>query len=155
MGAMNRATVSRRFGLLTFGLACSWITGCGPYPEGVNRESGSKLAAHRCSLSKENRIARRRVLERDLIPFIERTEQLDDGFRVWFGGDAASARRVFDFVRFERRCCNFLRYEITFEPSDGPISLALRGDAEAMRGMKELLDEAMAARSRKDQRGAS
>ncbi len=144
---MNRATLSRCFALFTTGMACLGVAACGPYPE--DWFDGGISGSHGCSLSKEDLVARRRVLERDLIPFIERTEQLDDGLRVWFGGDANSARRVFDFVRFEHRCCNFLRYEIVLEPKGGPISLTLRGDAEATRGMKELLDAAHAARSRK------
>jgi hypothetical protein len=56
--------------------------------------------------------------------------ELDDGFALAFAGDEETARRLFDFVIAERRCCPFFRFELVFEPNRGPVRLHLLGSEE-------------------------
>ncbi len=59
------------------------------------------------------------------------TEEHDDGFDLAFPSDDRLAARLFDFVVSERRCCSFFRFELVFEPDQGPIRLRLRGPGAA------------------------
>ena len=55
----------------------------------------------------------------------EERGDLPDGLAFRFAADALDA--VARFVAGERRCCPFLRFEITVEPADGPVRLRMTG----------------------------
>jgi hypothetical protein len=44
-------------------------------------------------------------------------------------------RDALDWLLLERRCCPFLRLELSFDPSNGPVWLRFRGGP----GVKEFL----------------
>jgi hypothetical protein len=50
---------------------------------------------------------------------------LPDGFAFRFAADAFE--QVASFVANERRCCPFLRFELTVDPADGPVRLRMTG----------------------------
>ena len=60
----------------------------------------------------------------------EEVRELDDGYSLRFPGDGPWGDAVLDFVRTERRCCPFFRFEIHFEPDSGPVWLTLGGTPE-------------------------
>jgi len=49
------------------------------------------------------------------------------GYRFRFDPDAASMKVVFQVIELERQCCRFLRFQLTVEPNDGSILLAITG----------------------------
>lgn len=54
-------------------------------------------------------------------------QELADGYRFQFPGTDELAVQLLDFIKFERNCCAFLTFALTFEPNHGPIWLTLSG----------------------------
>lgn len=89
-----------------------------------------------CSLtSLELRERRARVLE--LLRRHRREERsLPTGYRVRFDAAAEVLGELTTLVDAERRCCPFLRFQITVEPENGPVWLDLTGPE----GTREFLE---------------
>lgn len=63
--------------------------------------------------------------------------ELEDGHEFEFPGERANIGKLVELVLFERECCPFLHFELSFEPNSGPVSLRVRGPE----GSKELIAE--------------
>lgn len=87
---------------------------------------------------------RRAALADDVVGHAKATTETTDGYALCFGEDAALLRNVIDWIGLERRCCPFLRFELTFDPGNGPFWLRLGGGP----GVKEFLSaNGLAARA--------
>lgn len=62
-------------------------------------------------------------------------QELSDGYAVCLDPDPAIVRDALDWLLLERRCCPFLRLDLAFEPSNGPVWFRFRGGP----GVKEFL----------------
>ncbi len=102
-------------------------------PTSVNLDA-SKVSVS-CQLSGKE-LGERMNIFRELKAGVLSTRKLDDGYELSFPGTQVWAGKLFDFVSAERQCCPFFLFELTFEPQDGPVRLALRGGEE----VKEFLD---------------
>lgn len=54
-------------------------------------------------------------------------QELEDGYAFRFPGTDEQADQLLDFIKFERRCCAFFTFALSFEPNQGHIWLSLRG----------------------------
>ena len=79
--------------------------------------------------------ARRAELARTVVSRAVAALETADGFALRFDDDPALVSDAFDWIRLERRCCPFLRFELAFDPEGGPVWLRLGGAA----GVKEFL----------------
>lgn len=86
------------------------------------------------ALSEEERTRRSAAASRVSARFREVRETLD-GYAGRFDPDPQLVQDAFDWILLERRCCPFLRLELRFEPSDGPVWVHFGGGA----GVKEFL----------------
>jgi hypothetical protein len=50
-----------------------------------------------------------------------------DGYRLDFGASPETLQTIVATVEAERRCCRFLRFTLTMEPDEGPLSLDISG----------------------------
>lgn len=66
---------------------------------------------------------------------IKEQRELPDGYKVRFLLSDLSPFTVMEWVAHERRCCPFLRFNLEFEPENGPAWLTLTGPE----GTKEVL----------------
>ena len=82
-----------------------------------------------CALSPAEQELRSDQLSR-LVGEALTTVERDDGFALVFASDEQTASRLFDFLIAERRCCPFFRFELVFEPDQGPVRLHLLGSEE-------------------------
>ncbi len=78
-----------------------------------------------CSLSAETLATRRADLLSGLARRALVREDVDDGLRLVFAPDAIPA--IAAAIDAERRCCRFLRFNMTVEPGGGPVRLTLSG----------------------------
>jgi len=79
-----------------------------------------------CTLDSGTLEARREQLLPGLIAAADSRGTLTDGVRLRFP-DADILPRVLQVVDAERKCCRFLRFEVTLEPDLGPIWLTVSG----------------------------
>ena len=92
-----------------------------------------------CTLSETEQVKRRQEIAVNVAQGIRHVKELTDGYAFGFPGDEAWAAKLMEFISFERRCCQFLTFELVFEPGEGPIWLRLRG-AE---GVKQFIREGL------------
>ncbi|HUY79389.1 MAG TPA: hypothetical protein VMV29_21645 [Ktedonobacterales bacterium] len=91
-----------------------------------------------CTLSNDE-LADRSVEVHAMFAHVEATRELVDGYAFRFPGDAEWVARLAEFVAFERACCQFFTFELTFAPELGPVWLSLRGGE----GVKEVAQSFM------------
>jgi len=53
--------------------------------------------------------------------------ELPDGYEFRFPGTTEWAMRLTEFVASERDCCTFFKFELVFEPNEGPVWMRLHG----------------------------
>jgi hypothetical protein len=78
-----------------------------------------------CTLTPEAIATRRANLLPGLMRRAEDTEDLQHGLRLRFAAQTWSA--LAETIDAERRCCRFLRFDITIEPDGGAVWLSLTG----------------------------
>jgi hypothetical protein len=82
-----------------------------------------------CTLSPDALQTRRDGLLADLLQRAEHHEFTEDGLRLHFSAGTDTVAALARVVDGERHCCRFLRFVITVEPDEGPVSLELSGPA--------------------------
>ena len=103
--------------------------------------SSTRPAAERgiaCSLAPAELGKRTESLSRFAGEALSSTE-LDDGFALVYSFADETVARLVEAIVFERRCCTFLRFELVFEPQQGPVRLRIRGPEEAKDLIRPLL----------------
>lgn len=54
--------------------------------------------------------------------------------------DSTLNKELFEFIHFEQLCCPWLKFQVSFEPRNGPVSLKL-GDSAETKEMAKLVTE--------------
>jgi hypothetical protein len=92
------------------------------------------LACDLGALSREDQ-ARRSTLASRVSSRFREIQETADGYAGRLDAEPALVRDAFDWILLEVRCCPFLRLELSFEPSAGPVWLRFGGGP----GVKEFL----------------
>ena len=95
------------------------------------------LACDLGALSAAERTRRSTLAARVSARFRE-VRETSDGYAARLDADAGELQDALEWVVLERRCCPFLRLELRFEPSPGPVWLTFGGGP----GVKEFLGAA-------------
>lgn len=90
-----------------------------------------------CTLSSDQLAQRRHVISELFQKTLERRE-CEDGFDFIFPGGDVVLAELFEFLRFERKCCQFLSFELALEPQEGPIHLRLLGHRDAKEAIRQI-----------------
>ena len=80
-----------------------------------------------CALTPDALRARREGLLTELLRQSTGHELLPEGLRLRFAASAETLASVARAVEAERHCCRFLRFMITVEPDERPLTLELTG----------------------------
>ncbi len=92
-----------------------------------------------CTLDPAALKARKAGLLHELIARSTRRDQHEDGVTFSFTPAADLLPLVAKAIDAERRCCRFLRFELTVAPDEGPIRLRLSGPAGTREFLQDLL----------------
>lgn len=93
-----------------------------------------------CSLSPAALKARKENLLGVLVHRAEERRELPEGYHLRFAAEGDVLSAIARTVNAERQCCRFLRFTVTIEPGDGPISLDLTGPAGTREFLAAMLD---------------
>jgi hypothetical protein len=74
--------------------------------------------------------ARRATLAHRLRVATQEVVETETGYTLRLPEESSAYQEAFELVLLERRCCPFLRLEITLEPGRGPVWLTLGGSPE-------------------------
>jgi hypothetical protein len=88
-----------------------------------------------CTLGPAALQARRENLLNGLLRRAKETRELPNGYSLQFAAESDALSEIARTVDNERQCCRFLRFTVTVEPDDGPITVDLTGPA----GTREFL----------------
>lgn len=80
-----------------------------------------------CTLSPAALQARRENLLPGLLRRTTERRELPNGYSLRFAVEGEAICEIARTVENERQCCRFLRFTVTIEPGDGPITLGLTG----------------------------
>lgn len=94
-----------------------------------------------CSRNLPQDIAYRGSLLKALHQSTLERRELEQGFAFRFNGDAATERKVFEFIAMERNCCQFLSFQLNLAAQRGSIWLTVEGPD----GVKEFAHAEMKA----------
>ncbi len=92
-----------------------------------------------CTLTASDLANRATKFRTSLLPLVQETSELDDGFAFRFAPSDDVLRQLVDWVAVERQCCRFFRFRLTVEMDEGPIWFEMTGPD----GTKELLANMM------------
>jgi hypothetical protein len=93
-----------------------------------------------CSLDADALKARREGLLVELVQRAAERRELPDGLQLRFMADARILDDIAHVVNAERLCCRFLRFTISVQPHEGPITLDLTGPPGTREFIGALLD---------------
>ena len=88
-----------------------------------------------CTLSSAELREREATLLAQFKSVVIAAEELDEGYSFRLPGDKKFLALVAEILSAERECCPFLRFELTAESNQGPLTLRVTGPA----GKKELI----------------
>jgi hypothetical protein len=80
-----------------------------------------------CTLTEPELAARRAGVLGDVRRSALEARWVADGVQLRFAAEPATLSLLATFVDLERRCCAFLRFQLTVEPGGGPVWLTLTG----------------------------
>ena len=86
-----------------------------------------------CRLIGKELTERKAAIAAELLNHAESITELPAGHELRFAGTDEWVERVFEFVRLERQCCPFIRFEVGLSPNEGPVTLRLLGNPEVKR----------------------
>ena len=93
-----------------------------------------------CSLDPGALTARREGLLSELLQRAHTRMDLANGLRLSFATTDDTFGLIMRTVDLERRCCRFLRFQITVEPDAGPMSVELTGPAGTQEFLSALVE---------------
>src|SRR5437764_12642129 len=80
-----------------------------------------------CTLSPAALNARKANLLNLIVRRADEMHELANGYRLQFAANGDMLPLIAQTLDAERQCCRFLRFQVTVEPADGPITLDLTG----------------------------
>jgi hypothetical protein len=83
-----------------------------------------------CCLAGPEVALRRAELATGMFKAVQQVQELENGYAFQFPGNKDWAEKLLNFIVFERECCPFFTFELTFEPDKGSIWLRLCGNDE-------------------------
>jgi hypothetical protein len=91
-----------------------------------------------CRLPEPELRTRRDELVKSLGPRLQRLEEFSSGYRLRFPPDQAGA--LLELIQFERNCCPFFTFSLTFEEMQGALWFSVSGPEGTKDFLKPLLD---------------
>lgn len=112
-----------------------------PKPTKAMETELKKKIALTCKLTNRDQIRRMNELHQNLFKKVTRTIEHPNSYELMFEkSDDTIIGDLAEFIKFERQCCPWLVFHLTFQPEEGPISLIM-GDSEETKQMVYLVME--------------
>ena len=90
-----------------------------------------KKIALACKLTDKDQIKRMNELHQTLFKKVSRAVEHPNSYELIFEkSDNTIVGDLTEFIKFERLCCPWLVFRLTFQPEEGPISLEMGNSAE-------------------------
>ena len=94
-----------------------------------------------CSLTSKDMGARVDKLKTELLDEVLRSEELENGYTLWFPVAPGRLQRLAEFVELESQCCAFLDFEIRLEAGAAEVALVLTGPEGTKEVLRALMED--------------
>lgn len=102
-----------------------------PKPAMAHQAQLKEKIALACKLTDKEQIRRMNELHQSLFKKVTRTVDHPNSYELVFDkSDASLLGELAEFITFERLCCPWLLFQLSVQPGEGPISLAMGDSAE-------------------------
>ncbi|MVM31354.1 hypothetical protein GO755_15020 [Spirosoma sp. HMF4905] len=106
----------------------------------MKTESKAEIALA-CKLTDRDQVARMNELHQTIFKKVDRAIEHDNSYELVFQkADSQLNDELIEFIKFERLCCPWLLFQLTYQPEEGPISLTM-GNSPETRDMVKLVME--------------
>ena len=102
-----------------------------------------------CILTDKDQIKRMNELHQTIFKKADKALEHANSYELLFNKpDSSLNKELFEFIHFEQLCCPWLKFQVSFEPGNGPVSLKLGNSAQTkeMANLVMQLDKLRAAR---------
>ncbi len=93
-----------------------------------------------CQLTDSDQVKRMQELHDTIFRKVAKTVEHRNSYELVFKPDSDLANQLAAFITFEQSCCPWLKFQLTFQPDNGPVSLKL-GNSEETKEMVRLVME--------------
>jgi hypothetical protein len=98
-----------------------------------------------CTLPEAELRERERTVLAALGAQVRKVEARPDGYALELAATDEAVAAATTFIQLERRCCQFLRFELTIDAATGPVRLTLTGPQGARDFLATWLESAVAS----------
>ena len=100
-----------------------------------------KKIALACKLTDRGQIQRMNELHQTIFKKVDRTIERANSYELIFQRpDSLLSDELTDFIKFERLCCPWLLFQLTYQPENGPISLKMGNSTETKEMVKLVME---------------
>lgn len=92
-----------------------------------------------CTLTPADLAVRRGGLLPGLVSRASESRPVEGGLSWRFASEPGMLADLAAVIEAERHCCRFLRFALTIEPGDGPVTLEVTGPEGTARFLEDLL----------------
>ena len=112
-------------GRIVFVVSLAALVGCDCTKEACTTAASS--CNQSCTLTPAQLAARRQELIPGLFKRAQLVSNIPSGIRFRFAGEPKLLSDLARLIEQEQDCCSFLRFQLTIEPSSGPVTLEVTG----------------------------
>lgn len=127
---------------LVLALACLLISLHGMAQKVMKSETQLKeKIALAYKLTDKDKIKRMNELHQTLFRKVDKAVEHPNSYELVFRkADGDLKIQLAEFIKFERLCCPWLLFQLTFQPKNGPISLKMGNSAETKEMVKLVME---------------
>lgn len=93
--------------------------------------------AIQCSLMGEELMERKKTLKEQVFSKVIKKEEIHNGYRYYFDNDDLLLDNVLDFIKYEKKCCPFFKFDIGILPFESGFAVQISGSNEVFEMLKD------------------
>ena len=94
-----------------------------------------------CKLTDRNQIDRMNELHQTLFKKVDKTIEHKTSYDLLFQQpDDSLIAQLVEFIKFERQCCPWLNFQLTYQPNEGPVLLKMGNSVETKEMVKLVME---------------
>ncbi len=90
-----------------------------------------------CALSDQELLDRKQFLKQNIFPAVKEKEKTEYGLLYYFEDDDDLLKDLMEFVKLEKACCPFFRFDLTILPFEQGIGLQISGSKAAVKFLED------------------
>jgi len=90
-----------------------------------------------CTLIGEDLLERKKLLKEQVFSKVSKKKEVQNGYVYYFRNDDLLLDEALEFIKYERECCPFFKFDISMLPFDAGFAIQISGSEEAFEMLKD------------------